>query len=182
MARRRSPSRRHKGASSLMNVGSMLNKVAPWIAFAQQLTAKDMAILSATPRTYTQQGKDFVNILTGRMAADYKPEFTFKPQNILLSPWVKGGIGGIAYGLVGAAINKKVGRQIVPKASLIGRLGGKLAFAGAVGATFDDPLTTNSTSSTYTAPKAPSNNTLTTYTAPTTQTYTTYPMSTGGMY
>jgi len=147
------------GVGHLLDISKTLSTIAPYVAFAQQLTAKDMAVLPAG-RTYTQQGKDFLNIITGRMggfhlfnaAADYKPPFTWNPAAIMTSPWVKGGIGGIAYGLIGSAINKKAGRTIVPKAAYISKLGSKVAFSGAIGALFDAPSGSINTNSGYTAP------------------------------
>jgi len=176
------------GVGELLNIGKTLSTIAPYIAFAQQLTAKDMAVLPAG-RTYAQQGKDFVNIITGRMggfhlfnaASDYKPPFTWNPAAIVSSPWVKGGIGGIAYGLIGTAVNRKMKRQIIPKAAFIGKLGSKVAFSGAIGALFDAPNGSTTSTSTYTAPApAGSTNTLTTYSSPTVS-YSSYPMGSVGI-
>ena len=152
---------RHPKAKKVaLGVGSLVTKVAPYVAFLQQLTEKDVAVLPAN-RTYQQQGKDLVNIITGRMGgfhlfnapSDYKPPFTINPGAIINSKWVQGGVGMIIYGLVGKAVNKKAGREIVPKAGKIGKIGGKLAFGGGVGALFDAPTATapNSTSN-YIAP------------------------------
>jgi len=174
------------GVGHLLDISKTLSTVAPYIAFAQQLTAKDMAVLPAG-RTYTQQGKDFLNIITGRMggfhlfnaAADYKPPFTWNPSAILTSPWVKGGIGGIAYSLIGTAINKKAGRQIIPKAAFIGRLGSKVAFSGAIGALFDAPNGTVNNTTSYTAP-APAGSSLQTSVSPQVS-YSSYPMGQVGI-
>jgi len=84
MARRRSRSRRANITAG--GIGSIIGKAAPYVAFLQQLTEKDIAALPAG-RTYVQQGKDLVNIVTGRMGgfhlfnavSDYKPPFTINP-------------------------------------------------------------------------------------------------------
>ena len=184
MAQRRS--RRSRVKSGSFKVGSILGKVAPYVAFAQQLTEKDIAVLPAG-RSYQQQGKDFLNILTGRMAgfhlfnadSDYKPPFTINPSAILTSKWVQGGAGMIAYSLIA----KKV--KFLPKGGTIGSIGKKIAFGGAVGALFDAPNGTTSTiTSSYTAPAPAGSTTTNSYSVPTLTNYSnfSYPMGTGGMY
>ena len=168
MRHRRSHKRR--GSATIGGIGSIISKAAPYVAFIQQLTEKDIAVLPAG-RTYQQQGKDLVNIITGRMggfhlfnsASDYKPPFTINPGAILTSRWVQAGAGMIAYSLVA----KKV--KFLPKGAKIGSIGKKIAFGGGVGALFDAPNGTMSQGSTYTAP-APAgsgmtqiNNTVPTY-------------------
>src|SRR3990167_5396534 len=109
MARHRRHSKR--GTATLGGISSILNKAAPYVAFLQQLTEKDLAVLPAG-RTYQQQGKDLLNIITGRMggfhlfnaASDYKPPFTINPSAILTSRWVQAGAGLIAYSLVAKTI------------------------------------------------------------------------------
>ena len=159
MAHRRS--RRSRVKTGSFKIGSILGKVAPYVAFAQQLTEKDIAVLP-TNRTYQQQGKDFLNIITGRMAgfhlfnaaSDYKPPFTINPSAILTSKWVQGGAGMIAYSLIA----KKV--KFLPKGGTIGSIGKKIAFGGAVGALFDAPNGgTITNQSTYTAPAPAGTNT-----------------------
>ena len=175
--------RRSKKAVAL-GLGSLVTKIAPYVAFAQQLTEKDIAVLPAG-RTYTQQGKDFVNIITGRMggfhlfngASDYKPPFTINPSAIMTSKWVQGGLGMIAYGIIGRSINTRMKRQIVPKANKIGVIGGKIAFGGAIGALFDSPNGTTASLSGYTAP-APAGSTNTTNTQ---VSYSSYPMGSVGI-
>lgn len=171
--------RRKRGAATIGGIGSMIGKAAPYVAFLQQLTEKDMAVLPAG-RTYTQQGKDLVNIITGRMGgfhlfnavSDYKPPFTINPAAILTSRWVQAGAGMIAYSLIG----KKV--KFLPKSAKIGSIGKKIAFGGAVGALFDAPNGGTTTAS-YTAPApAGSTGTLTTYSSPT---YSSYPMGQVGI-
>ena len=183
MASRRR-SHRHKARATIGGIGSILSKAAPYIAFAQQLTAKDMAVLPAG-RSYGQQGKDFLNIITGRMAgfhlfnaaSDYKPPFTINPSAILTSKWVQAGAGMIAYSLVAKRV------KFLPKGSKIGSIGKKIALGGAVGALFDAPNGSSSTNTTsYTAP-APAGSTTSTNTN--TWSYSqqtlTYPTNTGGM-
>jgi len=179
MARRRSY--RHKGRATMGGIGSIIGKAAPYIAFLQQLTEKDIAVLPAG-RTYVQQGKDLVNIVTGRMggfhlfnaASDYKPPFTINPAAILTSRWVQAGAGMIAYSLVA----KKV--KFLPKGAKIGSIGKKIAFGGGIGALFDAPNSGTTTTSSYTAPAPAGSNTLTTYSSPTIS-YSSYPMGSVGI-
>ena len=172
-------SRRSRAKQSLGGVGSILGKVAPYIAFAQQLTEKDMAVLPAG-RTYTQQGKDFINIVTGRMAgfhlfnaaSDYKPPFTINPAAILTSKWVQAGAGMIAYSLVAKRV------KVLPKGGKIGSVGKKLLFGGAIGALFDAPNGTVSSTSSYTAP-APAGSNI--QSISTNVSYSSYPMGQVGI-
>ena len=174
-------SRRSRVKAGFGGVGSILGKVAPYVAFAQQLTEKDMAVLPAG-RTYQQQGKDFVNIITGRMAgfhlfnaaSDYKPPFTINPSAILTSKWVQAGAGMIAYSLVAKRI------KVLPKGGKIGSIGKKILFGGAVGALFDAPNGTMAQGSTYTAP-APAGSTQTISTHTYSQQIQSYPSNTGGI-
>ena len=175
-------SRRSRAKASLGGVGSILGKVAPYIAFAQQLTEKDMAVLPAG-RTYTQQGKDFINIVTGRMAgfhlfngtSDYKPPFTINPQAILTSKWVHAGAGMLAYSLIAKRV------KVLPKGGKVGSIGKKLLFGGAVGALFDAPSGSTTTTSTYTAPAPAGSTTSNTSTWSYSQQTLTYPTNTGGI-
>jgi len=174
-------SRRSRVKAGFGGVGSILGKVAPYVAFAQQLTEKDMAVLPAG-RTYQQQGKDFVNIITGRMAgfhlfnaaSDYKPPFTINPSAILTSKWVQAGAGMIAYSLVAKRI------KVLPKGGKIGSIGKKILFGGAVGALFDAPNGTMAQGSTYTAP-APAGSQTTVSTHTYSQQIASYPTNTGGI-
>lgn len=149
---------RRRAKKAAFGIAKVVSKAAPYIAFFQQLTEKDLAVLPSN-RSYIQQGKDALNILTGRMAgfhlfnapSDYKPPFTINPQAILTSKWVQGGAGMIAYSMLG----KKF--KFLPKAGTIGSIGKKIAFGGAIGALFDAPngQSTNAQSSTYVAPQPP---------------------------
>ena len=177
-------SRRSRAKAGLGGIGSILGKAAPYIAFAQQLTEKDIAVLPAG-RSYQQQGKDFLNIITGRMAgfhlfnaaSDYKPPFTINPSAILTSKWVQAGAGMIAYSLVAKRV------KFLPKGGKIGSIGKKIAFGGAVGALFDAPNGTMAQGSSYTAP-APAGSTNQTVTYPThtySQQIQAYPTNMGGI-
>ena len=165
---------------NLLDLPKAISTFAPYIAFAQQLTAKDMAILPAG-RSYTQQGKDFLNILTGRMggfhlfnaASDYKPPFTINPAAILTSKWVQAGAGMIAYSLAAKRI------KVLPKGGKVGSIGKKILFGGAIGALFDAPSGTTTTTS-YTAP-APAGSTSTISTHTYSQQIASYPTNTGGI-
>ena len=176
-------SRRSRAKATLGGVGSILSKAAPYVAFAQQLTEKDLAVLPAG-RTYVQQGKDFVNIVTGRMAgfhlfnaaSDYKPPFTINPAAILTSKWVQAGAGMIAYSLVAKRI------KVLPKGGKIGSIGKKILFGGAVGALFDAPNGSSSTNTTsYTAPAPAGSSQTTSNTWSYSQQTLTYPTNTGGI-
>lgn len=162
-------SRRNKVSKGIGSIASMVGKVSPYVAFVSQITMKDLAVLPGN-RSYMQQGKDIMNIITGRMSgfhlfnkpSDYKPPFTLNPSAILSSKWVQGGLGMIAYSLIA----KKV--KFLPQGAKVGSIGKKIAFGGGIGALFDAP--NNSTGSTptmnYTAPMAnsysyPSSNYLT---------------------
>ena len=153
--------RRKKAGLKLRSIG---NKIFPFvkavsapIAFFEQITAKDRQINAVIfgNATTTNQLKMLSNFVTGRLAGFgfFKgaalaptPKQTLNPSGVL-NKWTNAGLIGIAYKVVGSAVNKMSrdfgAGNIVPETSKIGSIAKSVLIGGALGGFFDDPVTNN---------------------------------------
>ncbi len=161
MARRRN-GRRKQITKFVAHIG---NKIFPFvkavsapIAFFEQITAKDRQIFASQLQTAstTEQLKMLSNFVTGRLAgfglfhgalSGTIPAQTINPSGVL-NKWTNAGLIGIAYKVIGNAVNnmsKGMGAgTIIPETAKIGSIGKSVLIGGALGGFFDDPVTTNS--------------------------------------
>ena len=168
MARRRN-GRRAKLKHSVTHFG---NKIFPFVkavsapvAFFEQITAKDRQINSSqlANGSTTTQFKILLNSVTGRLAGfglfkssatqdlGITPDQTINPSGVL-NKWTNAGLIGIAYKVIGSAVNKMSmdmgAGNIVPETSKIGSIGRSVLIGGALGGFFDDPVTRTNVTST----------------------------------
>ena len=158
--------RRNRRKQITKSLGHFGNKIFPFvkavsapIAFLEQITAKDRQIHSGTLQSAstTDQLKMLTNFVTGRLAgfglfhgalSNTIPNQTINPSGVL-NKWTNAGLIGIAYKVIGNAVNnmsKGMGAgNIVPETSKIGSIGKSVLIGGALGGFFDDPVnpTTN---------------------------------------
>ena len=159
--------RRKKIKQGLGRIGNKLfpfvKAVSAPIAFLEQITAKDRQTLGATftQATTTTQLKILANITLGRLAGitpfhklsdgtilPTAPQ-TINPAGVL-NKWTNAGLIGIAYKVLGGALNKfgkdmGLGSSLVPETSKIGSIGKSVLIGGALGGFFDDPVTSHNT-------------------------------------
>lgn len=155
--------RRKKIKQGLGRIGNKLfpfvKAVSAPIAFLEQITAKDRQTLGATftQATTTTQLKILVNITLGRLGGitlfhklsdgtilPTAPQ-TINPAGVI-NKWTNAGLIGIAYKVLGGAINKfgkdmGLGSSLVPETSKVGSIAKSVFIGGALGGFFDDPVT-----------------------------------------
>ena len=147
MARKRRRTKKSKNKHS--SIKSMIRKVvnqknAP-LAFWQQLSEKDYAVLNATPEyrslDYLGKLKVAANILTGSLTGrvafsdQYNPSPSGQPRINpagIINKWTGIGIAGKIYGVIGKSMK-------LPESATIDRIGSKLIFGGGIGGFFDPP-------------------------------------------
>ena len=170
--RKKSKTRRKLG-----NIGNRLfpivKSVSAPIAFIEQISAKDRQDLgnSFSQAGYGTQIKIMSNIVLGRLAGitpfhklsdgtmlPTAPQ-TINPSGVL-NKWTNAGLIGIAYKVLGGAINnqsKSMGAgNIIPETSKIGSIGKSVLIGGALGGFFDDPVQKNN--QTFTRQSFPTTN------------------------
>ncbi len=153
MARR---GRRKITRKSFSRIG---NKIFPFvkavsapIAFFEQITAKDRQIFAGQLQSAstTDQLKMLSNFVTGRLAgfglfhgslSGTIPAQTINPSGVL-NKWTNAGLIGIAYKVIGGAVNKMStdmgAGSIIPETAKIGSIGKSVLIGGALGGFFDD--------------------------------------------
>ena len=122
-----------------------VDSVAAPLAFWQQLSEKDYAVLNATPEyrglDYLGKLKVAANILTGSLTGrvafsdQYNPSPSGQPRINpagIINKWTGIGIAAKIYGKIGRSMK-------LPEAASIDRIGSKVIFGGAVGGFFDPP-------------------------------------------
>ena len=158
MAKRRKSNARKK----IGNIGNRLfpfvKSVSAPIAFIEQISAKDRQVLgnSFSQAGYGTQLKIMSNIVMGRLAGitpfhkmsdgtmlPTAPQ-TINPSGVL-NKWTNAGLIGIAYKVLGGAINNQaksmgVKGSIIPETAKIGSIGKSVLIGGALGGFFDDPV------------------------------------------
>ena len=155
MAKRKKSNARKK----LGNIGNRLfpivKSVSAPIAFIEQISAKDRQDLgnSFSQAGYGTQMKIMSNIVLGRLAGitpfhklSDGTMLPTAPQTInpagILNKWTNAGLIGIAYKVLGGAINKQSksmgAGSIIPETSKIGSIGKSVLIGGALGGFFDD--------------------------------------------
>ena len=170
--------RRSKAKLGLKSVG---NKIFPFvkavsapIAFLEQITAKDRQTLgsSFSSASTTTQLKILSNITLGRLAGltpfhklsdgtilPTAPQ-TINPSGVL-NKWTNAGLIGIAYKVIGGAVNKQTASMglgsVVPETAKVGSIGKSVLIGGALGGFFDDaPVDYNKKVNTSTPQSFPS--------------------------
>ena len=159
LRRRRSTTRRRrtrrraspKGAGS--RIYDIVKNASGYLAFANQITAKDYADLSNTNyknEDIATKAKIFSNIVLGRLTGMtpfksgnlYGSEdipFTINP-NGLVNKWTGLGVAGLIYK------NVPLIKQL-PQKSKVGAVSKRLLLGGAIGGLFDPPMNSTTTSS-----------------------------------
>ena len=131
-------------------IRKVVNQGAAPLAFWQQLSEKDYAVLNATTEyrslDYLGKLKVAANILTGSLTGrvafsnQYNPvgELSANPGQPRINPagiinkWTGIGIAGKIYGVIGKSMK-------LPESATIDRIGSKLIFGGGIGGFFDPP-------------------------------------------
>jgi len=147
---RRKKNKKNKHSSIKSMIRKVVNQGAAPLAFWQQLSEKDYAVLNATPEyrglDYLGKLKVAANILTGSLTGrvafsnQYNPvgELSASPGQPRINPagiinkWVGIGIAAKIYGKIGRSMK-------LPEAASIDRVGSKVIFGGMVGGFFDPP-------------------------------------------
>lgn len=118
------------------------------IAFIDQISAKDRQILGSAYDNagMVQKMKILTNVIMGRttginpFSSEYKAPQTINPSGII-NKWTNGGAIGLVYGILGKAINNKLGMgNIVPATTEVKQIGKSLIIGGALGGFFDDKV------------------------------------------
>ena len=141
--RRKNKNSKHKSIKSMIR--QVVNKGSAPLAFWQQLSEKDYAVLNATTeyRSLDYLGKLKVasNILTGSLTGrvlfsdQYNPSPSGQPRINpagIINKWTGIGIAGKIYGVIGKSMK-------LPESATIDRIGSKLIFGGGIGGFFDPP-------------------------------------------
>ena len=144
--RKRSKNNKTKSSESIKSwIRKGVNTVAGPVAFWNQLSEKDYAVLNATPEyralDYMGKAKVALNIITGSMTGrvlfsdQYNPSPNGNPRINpagVVNKWTPVWLAGKIYGKVGRSMK-------LPEAASIDRIGSKVIFGGAVGGFFDPP-------------------------------------------
>ena len=118
------------------------------VAFIDQISAKDRQILGSAYDNagMVQKVKILSNIIMGRttginpFSSEYKAPQTINPSGVI-NKWTNGGAIGLVYGILGKAINNKLGMgNVVPATTEIRTIGKSLIIGGALGGFFDDKV------------------------------------------
>jgi len=141
--RRKNKNSKHKSIKSMIR--QVVNKGSAPLAFWQQLSEKDYAVLNATPEyrglDYLGKLKVASNILTGSLTGrvlfsdQYNPSPSGQPRINpagVINKWTGIGIAGKIYGVIGKSMK-------LPESATIDRIGSKLIFGGGIGGFFDPP-------------------------------------------
>lgn len=124
-------------------ISKWIPKVAPVIAFMQQITAKDLAQINANIPPGTQismvdNAKNIANIVVGRMTGwnpfpdAYQAAFKLNPAGVI-NPWTGASVAGLIYGELGKHF------KILPKAGFIRRTSRNVLPAAIIAGLFDAP-------------------------------------------
>ena len=143
--RRRTKKSKNKHSSIKSMIRKVVNQGAAPLAFWQQLSEKDYAVLNATPEyrglDYLGKLKVAANILTGSLTGrvafsdQYNPSPSGQPRINpagIINKWTGIGIAAKIYGKIGRSMK-------LPEAASIDRIGSKLIFGGGIGGFFDPP-------------------------------------------
>ena len=156
MARRRKNNKK-KSMKAGDRIYGLVKNVAPWVAFGNQITAKDYQVLnqqaSYKNESIATKAKIFANIVAGRMTGVtpfksgnlYGSEttpFTVNPSGIA-NKWTGLGVAGLIY--------KNLPIKQLPQKGKIGVIAKRILISGAIGGLFDAPDGTNTI--TTTSPK-----------------------------
>jgi len=148
MARKRRRSRKNKTRSkdSIKSwIRKGINTVAGPVAFWNQLSEKDYAVLNATPEyralDYMGKAKVALNIITGSMTGrvlfsdQYNPSPNGNPRINpagVVNKWTPVWLAGKIYGKVGKSMK-------LPEYAAINKISNKIAFGSIIGGFFDPP-------------------------------------------
>jgi len=148
MARKRRRSRKNKTRSkdSIKSwIRKGINTVAGPVAFWNQLSEKDYAVLNATPEyralDYMGKAKVAVNIITGSMTGrvlfsdQYNPSPNGNPRINpagVINKWTPVWLIGKIYGKVGKSMK-------LPEYASINKISNKILFGSVIGGFFDPP-------------------------------------------
>ena len=149
MARKKKYKKRKKNNKSSDSIKSWIRKgintVAGPVAFWNQLSEKDYAVLNATPEyreaDYITKAKIAVNIITGSMSGrvifgdQYNPSPNGNPRINpagVVNKWTPVWIAGKIYGKVGKSMK-------LPEYRAINKIANKIAFGSVIGGFFDPP-------------------------------------------
>ena len=148
MAKKRRRSRKNKTKSSdsiKSYIRKGVNALAGPVAFWNQLSEKDYAVLNATPEyralDYMGKAKVAVNIITGSMTGrvlfsdQYNPSPNGNPRINpagVINKWTPVWLAGKIYGKVGKSMK-------LPEYATINKISNKIAFGSIIGGFFDPP-------------------------------------------
>mgnify|MGYP004451044577 FL=1 len=143
--RRRRVSRTRRTTSAGDRVYGLIKSVIPWVAFGNQITAKDYEVLNQQAgyknENIATKAKIFANIVIGRMSgmtpfkganlynSDTTP-FTVNPSGIA-NKWTGLGVAGLIY--------KNLPIKQLPQKGKIGSIAKRILISGAIGGLFDAP-------------------------------------------
>jgi hypothetical protein len=144
--RRRSRKNKSKSSDSIKSwIRKGINTVAGPVAFWNQLSEKDYAVLNATPEyralDYMGKAKVALNIITGSMTGrvlfsdQYNPSPNGNPRINpagIVNKWTPVWIAGKIYGKVGKSMK-------LPEYRAINKIANKIAFGSVLGGFFDPP-------------------------------------------
>ena len=165
--RRRRVSRTRRTSSAGDRVYGLIKNIVPWVAFGNQITAKDYANDQGTGvsqqasyknESIATKAKIFTNIVTGRLSGItlfkngnlYDSEntpFTINPSGIA-NKWTGLGVAGLIY--------KNLPIKQLPQKGKIGAISKRILISGAIGGLFDAPDGSNSMVTTSSVRRNPS--------------------------
>ena len=146
--RRRSTSKRKRSSSSKTmgnKIYNVVKSVAPFLAFGNQITAKDYEVLnqqsSYKNENVATKAKIFSNIVLGRltgitpfkngnMYGSETTPFTINPSGVV-NKWTGLGVAGLIY--------KNLPIKALPQKSKVGTIAKSLLLGGGIGGLFDAP-------------------------------------------
>ena len=167
--RRRSRKNKSKSSDSIKSwIRKGINTVAGPVAFWNQLSEKDYAVLNATPEyralDYMGKAKVAVNIITGSMTGrvlfsdQYNPSPNGNPRINpagIVNKWTPVRIAGKIYGKVGKSMK-------LPEYRAINKISNKILFGSVIGGFFDPPSAQGRISTYTVSPSVTTQNTATT--------------------
>ena len=153
LSRRRRRSVKEKGLKLGKKLFPIARALSAPVAFLEQISAKHRQTLGSaySQAPVTQKLKIMANIVTGSATGFnfFKDEYQtplsqFNVSNVL-NKWTQTGGIMLIYGVLGKAINKSAGSDIVPLGSKVKTIGKQLIIGGAIGGILDDKqISTNS--------------------------------------
>lgn len=128
-----------------LKIGKWITELSPYVAFFQQITEKDLAIIQSNPQTANlplkEQFKNIVNIVLGSVSGfnpfpnNYQKKFSPSWDHVV-NKWSVGGVALMLYGEAARHI------KVLPKGAQARAIGKRIAVSGAVAGALDPPTNT----------------------------------------